>query len=215
MKERTYGILRRIAGLILLALASLILVLQVPAVQTRIASSLISRFLDKFDGKVSVSEVNILALNAFLLKDITITDNDPMVTRSGLHRSDLEANPLMDSLEGDWEPEDTLFHAGSISATFTLKGLLDGGGLHLGRVDIDNAVFNYIVEPDSIFSSNLTRIFRIVSDDEEMELGNLFDLKTLNAHNIRYTMRSPEDSSSFSGGINYLDMEGQPANIRT
>ena len=71
MKERTYGILRRIAGLILLALASLILVLQVPAVQTRIASSLISRFLDKFDGKVSVSEVNILALNAFLLKDIT------------------------------------------------------------------------------------------------------------------------------------------------
>ena len=207
MKERTYGILRRIAGLILLALASLILVLQVPAVQTRIASSLISRFLDKFDGKVSVSEVNILALNAFLLKDITITDNDPMVTRSGLHRSDLEANPLTDSLEGDWEPEDTLFHAGSISATFTLKGLLDGGGLHLGRVDIDDAVFNYIVEPDSIFSSNLTRIFRIVSDDEEMELGNLFDLKTLNARNIRYTMRSPEDSSSFSGGINYFDMD--------
>lgn len=203
MKERTYGILRRLAGLVLLSIAALLLAIQVPEVQTRIADKALERLLDEMDGKVSVSSLNILGLNAFLLKDVLIIDENPMVTWEG----DLASDGVPDSLH-NWRRCDTLFYAKSISASFSIEGILVGDGIRLGQVDIRDAVMNLIIEPNELYKNNLSRMFGITKkEDKKKNDKKIFDAKRLKARNIRYTMRSAAKPNNKGSGIDYNDLD--------
>lgn len=144
------------AGLILLLFCAGIVAVQSPSVQTWMANAAIRQVQKNLDGRITFTHLHIKPFNALVLKDVVITDNSPAVAPDGSRI-------------------DTVFTAGDIIATFSLKGLLDKGGLHIRRAFVSNGSL-YLAGDER--GMNIQRMFGLKKDDrkKKKEPGNVFDI---------------------------------------
>lgn len=201
MSERSYNIIARIIGFILLLVAGALLAIQIPSVQNRIVRKAADKLQSAINGTVSYSDISLTPSGALLIKDLLILDNDPYTA---------------DEYECGWAPRDTFFCAKTISATFSLKGLLRKEGLHLARVNVEHGSFSLVSEPvfDTYLhaKSNIQRIFNLppVPEDKIVTPGpNIFDIRKFKVTDFRYTMNSflPRTGTYSGTGIRYDDLD--------
>lgn len=147
--------------------------MQFPRVQTGLAHYAVKKLAGAVDGRLEIGSVKLHPFNAITVKDVTIIDENPCPDRYGRGSGTL----------------DTLAHIGKLSATISPLSIFRKGGIHIGRVDAEDVLFQLAIEPDSTYSVNLTRIFRIDGgSDSPMPLDTLFSIHKLNVKNARYRM---------------------------
>ena len=131
-------------------LLTALLVLQIPAAQTALARRVVKSLENSIDGRVVFSDLTFVPFSGVVIKDLAVIDNNPM--------------------QGDTDvPQDTLFRAGTVAARFTLQGLLSQQGIQLREAEIEDARLALVIEPDEKYPTNLSRIFRLATPEEEPE----------------------------------------------
>ena len=193
MQRKASYIVARIAGLVTVSVLALLYAVQTPAVQTRLSSRAIDSITEALDGKVSYGTLKLMPSGALLMTDILITDGSPCT-------EDARGRAVV--------PADTVLTARSLTATFTLAGLLRHEGLHLGRVSLDSAYFHLVIEPNE-YGTNISRIFGLLSDKEKKpQQGRLFDLRKFSADGIHYRMTNLVEAPTGEGkGIDFGDLD--------
>ena len=193
-KKRGIKIIARIVEAIAVILAAGLLVLHLPAVQRKIALKAADSFNESLQGKLSFSGIRFVPFRTLVLEDVAVVE------------------------EGR-EDADTLLYAKRLSATFSLKGLLnirkEGlGGVCLDRLRTDGLVFIYVLfdEDADGYTCNLTRAFGIPEDKERypVELPDLFTIGKVDLRNSRVVMLnySTDLTYDYTGvGINWLDVD--------
>ena len=150
-----------------------LLILQFPRVQTGLARYASNIFSDKIDGRIEIGAIRLHLFNAITVKDVTIIDENPFPDRYGRGCGTL----------------DTLISVGKLSATISPLSIFRKGGIHVGRVDAENVLFQLGIEEGKEYSTNITRVFRIGGGgDSTMPLDSLFSVHKLNVKNGRFRM---------------------------
>ena len=168
-------IVARIIGLVIILLLFGLLILQFPRVQTGLARFASDKLAEAIDGRLEIGSIKLHPFNAITIRDVTIIDENPCPDRYGRGSGTL----------------DTLAHIGKLSATISPLSFFRKGGIHIGRVDAEDVLFQLGIEPgDSLYGINLTRVLRIKGsgDNSPMPLDTLFSLHKLNVRNARFRM---------------------------
>ena len=99
----------------------------------------------------------------------------------------LDDNPYTEDIYGrGWERADTLFRARTVTATFSLSSLFGGGGIHINRVNISDAMLHIAAEPGE-YPTNLERMFRMPAQTETPEPGpEIFRIRKVRIRNFRF-----------------------------
>lgn len=98
------------------------ILIQTPAVQTFAARKAVESLGAIFNGRIEFSKAHIKPFSALVIKDLVVLDNEP-------------------GLDWDGERLDTVAKAGSIVATFSIKGLRNDGTLHIKRLNVSDGAF--------------------------------------------------------------------------
>lgn len=187
----------RLALALLIFIFGAVIAIQSPKVQLFLAGKAIEALNKHIEGDIVFDEISFLPFEAAVLKNVSVIDRSPYMN---------------DSVPG-FEKTDTLFHAGHITATFSLKGLFMQKGLHLRTAKIRNASFTLVTEPsphDSSGRMNLSRIFRIKSSSDTNTLKDkeIFNITKVEIYNLRFRLKNhrtgfdiPEDA------INWGDLD--------
>ncbi|MBR5075651.1 MAG: translocation/assembly module TamB domain-containing protein [Bacteroidales bacterium] len=192
-RKRAY-IIARIVGLLAVLLMAALIAIQTPYVQTRLSKYALNQLAAIMDGRVQYDELKVMTSGVLVIRNIKLVDSAP-------------CGPEVNNR--GWEPADTVFKAKTVTATFTLRGLLRKEGLHLGRVTVEDGYFHLVSEPGEEYTSNIARIFHLKSNDNPPNLGNLFDIKKVRIKNFRFRMNSfqPEDEPYKGFGLNFEDLD--------
>lgn len=193
MANRRLGhTLARILAFFILLIVAVIVAMQSPRVQTRVAKEVTSRLDDVVDADIHIGSLRLMPFNALVIKDLEIIDKAPYVDLSVC------------------SPVDTFFTAESISVTFSLKGLLNHKGIHIGKASVKDGNLHLTSEPDEEYSSNLQRIFKLKKKDSKSE-GDIFDLDRASIDNFRFRLTSYLDKKGavHDTGINFGDIDGR------
>ena len=102
-----------------------LLVIQTPQVQTFLAGKILEKLSENIDADIRFERIHIKPFNTLILKNAEILDKNPYQGAS-----------------------DTLFKAEYVIARFTLRGLTEDEGLHIGRAYIRNARMDMVIEED-------------------------------------------------------------------
>ncbi|MBQ6244488.1 MAG: translocation/assembly module TamB domain-containing protein [Bacteroidales bacterium] len=173
-RKREY-IIARIAGLLAVLVMAVLVAVQTPYVQTRLSKVALNQLAAIMDGRVQYDEIKITTSGVLLVRNLTLIDGSPYSE---------------DPYNRGWEPVDTVFKARTVTATFTLRGLFKGEGLHLGRVTVEDGIFHLVTEPVAP-GTNLTRIFNMPPQTGPLEPGpDIFDIKKLRVKNFRFRLNS-------------------------
>lgn len=191
----------RIIGSVVALLVGGAIVVELPAVQKKVADKVLDRLNESIDGEISCSSIRLYPLNTLVIKGLTIIDKKPYVE---------------DIYNRGWTPSDTLLRVGRLSATFSVSGLLKKEGIHLGRVQLSDADFHLVTEPLGSLkkTSNLQRVFHLKQKDEDAEtvIGpDIFDARSFKADNLRFRLTSYlKEKKEHSGKcINYEDLDAR------
>ena len=201
MYRKTAYIVARIAGFFVVAIMACIFAIQTPRVQTQLAQKATEKLLEIFDGTLSYDDLQIMPSGALIIKNALLSDDNPYTE---------------DEFDRQWEPIDTVFSAKTITATFSITGLLKSQSLQFGRVSIEDASMHLSLEPGE-YETNLNRIFKIKSDGIPPTPGpELFNIHKVNIKNFRFRMNNfTEEDIVYSGtGLNYDDLDVHVENLR-
>lgn len=169
-------------GLLTLVLIAIIL-LQFPAVQTRIAGKVLSRLEKMTEGTLHVGSFNLQPFRSIVLKDVYVLDDNPAVLR-------------------DETPQDTLFRAATVTADFTLRGLLSDKGLFLRSASVDEGLFSLVIEGPK--RTNIKRIFHLAGSGEGLkDTGEVIRIKKMKVTNFEFRMISYKEHKHVPGSINW------------
>ena len=161
-----------LAALVVLLLGAVVAV-QSPRVQTALARKAVSRLENSIDGDVRVGSISVRPFDAVVLQDIFVLDRNPY---SG----------------GEFPPQDTLLRIGSLSARFSLRGLLHKERISVSRVRLEDGVLNLVIEPRPGGKSgdNLSRILRLTSDPDKPkeEFGDLLEASRVDIEGFTFRM---------------------------
>ena len=177
--KKGFRILSWIGAAIFVLLLGIFVAIQSPAVQTELARKAIDKFADKIDGDVEVGSISIRFLDALVLKDVAVIDRNPY--SDGVHA-----------------PMDTLLRVGSISARFSLKGLLFKEPVSVSRLRLEDAEFNLVLEPKPDgkgTQDNLSRVLRLGASDPDKpkeDFGNLLKARKVDIVNVTFRMINHE-----------------------
>ena len=151
-----------------------LLILQFPRVQTGLAKYASKKLTGVIDGRIEIGSISLHPFNAITLKDIAVIDENPFPDRYGRGSGTL----------------DTLLSVGKLSATISPLSIFRKGGIHIGRVDIEDVLFQLGIEESKEYSVNVTRVLRLGGGEEDsaMPLDTLFSLHKLNVRNGRFRM---------------------------
>lgn len=127
-------------------------IFRVPAVQTWAVKKVLEKVDTAIPGKVSISEVYFVPVSALLIKDVVIQDDLAHAC-------------------------DTVVHINSVYATFSVRELLEGHGLHLSKATLDRPLVN-IRQQDGVL--NIVRALGLQTDGNESS----FDLFGIHAGKI-------------------------------
>ena len=116
--------------------------------QTFVAHKAIAGLQDRFDGRIDFSSVAIQPFNTLVITDLTLIDENPWTDPSVT-------------------PADTILKAGTLSARFTLTGLLSRNGIRIKKLDISDAALTLVAEPGDIYKNNISRVFHLVKKEKE------------------------------------------------
>lgn len=168
-------IVGRIAGLLAVLLMGAVVAIQMPYVQTRLSKIALNQLASILDGRIQYDELKVMTSGVLVIRNLALVDNAPYTE---------------DIYERGWAPDDTVFRARSITATFAIDGLLKGEGIHLGRVTVEDGYMHLISEPVAP-GNNLTRILKLTPPEEPVEpAANLFDIKKVRIKNFRFRLTS-------------------------
>ena len=159
-------------------LLTALLVLQIPAAQTALARRAIKSLEKSIDGRVEFSDLTFVPFNGLVIKDLTIIDNHPWQGEADV-------------------PQDTVFHAGTVAARFTLQGLLSQQGVQLREAEVEDARLSVVIEPGTQYSNNLSRVFRLSpsEDGKEKNMGDVFSIKKVSVDDFRFRMINYSDTT--------------------
>ena len=186
--KKIWKVLARVLELLVLLPLALVMLIQLPSVQTSLTRKAISMFEDKFDAQISLGHIHLLPFRTLVLEDVVIVDNAPL---GGV---------------------DTLASIGKLSATFSLKGLdfRQKGGIKLDRVRADRVDFNLVIAERNGYENNLCAIFHIPKGpDDPQQKPDLFCIRKADATNLRFRMINlMNEEFVYKGfGINWMDMD--------
>ncbi len=192
-KKRGIKIIARIVEAILVILAVGLLVLHLPPVQNKVAHKATEALDQALQEKISFSSVKFVPFRTLVLEDLAIIEP-------------FETGP------------DTLLYASRLSATFSLKGLLNirnegKGGIFIDRLKTEGLIFNMIIfdlDQDG-FTFNLNRALGIPEDKEREPLWtpDIFTIGRAELKNskVRLINRSQDAPKYLGHGINWSDMD--------
>ena len=163
--------------------------LQIPSVQSRIASRLAEKFSRDINGTLTIGSARILPFKTLIIKDVILTDD----------------HPVSDSY---FTPRDTVLNAGLITVSFSLRNLIGSKPIVLSRVKVRNATFNYVIE--GILKDNITRILGGGGGSNKLQdNGDVFRIKNFATENFRITMVNSHagHENPHTTGIDWLDMD--------
>lgn len=170
MPGKAYKITAAVIGALFLLLLAAGLSVQLPGIQTALARKLVGKLESGIDAKLSIGGIRVLPSGVMQIKDLVIIDTEPAF------------DPMP---ERGHQPVDTFFRAGTITATFTLKGLISQEGVHLGRVTLDDAMIHITDEPQLGRGSNIKAIFNTKGPKEvPVETGDIFDIRKIKASDV-------------------------------
>jgi hypothetical protein len=163
----------KIIGKTVAAVAALLffiwLLLQTPRMQTFIGKKITGQLEKNINGAISFSKIHFRPFKALVLKDVVVLDNDPAITYAG-------------------EMLDTVVHARSLYASFSLKGLLKKEGLLIHKATLSDAAFTLTKEERG---SNLSRVFGS-SSGKSSSSRMTTSLEKLSISNFRFRIINPE-----------------------
>lgn len=175
-------------------LLSILLVLQIPAVQTGLARIATSKLESVFNAKMEIGSIQLHPFNALTLKNVLLLDPEPYTE---------DINGL------GFAPVDTVAYIGKLSTTVSVGSLLNKKAIRLGRVEAEDLLFQLTIEPDSTYGNNLTRVLKLVSDGEDspVSLDSIFIVNRVKVNNGRFRMLNYCTRMDRTHGINFGDMD--------
>ena len=176
------------------------LLIQLPAVQTRIADKVMEKLDRRIDGEIHLEKIHFQPFKTLMLKNVVIIDREP----------------ACDVLDSTKAPVDTFFRAGYIIAKFSFEGLLGKGGIHLNSVTVSDAQMNLVTEyredpaNGPVPPNNLSRIFHLKRPEGPRKKSEkeLFHIKRVIVDNMGFTLKDYDARRSpYKGGINWNDLD--------
>ncbi len=186
-------------------LFALALTIQLPKVQTFIASKAVEILDDKIDADIRFEKIHFRPFRTLVVKNIEIIDRAP----------------VMDAANPKAQPVDTFFRAGYITAKFSLEGLIGQQGIHLDKITVSDAQMNLVLEdkPDmgdgDTSTDNLSRIFRLKKPDKTKKSEKeIFHIKDVIIEDMGFSMKNYGiDKIPYYGGINWDDLDISDINL--
>lgn len=167
----------RIIGIILLVALLLLLAggiaIQSPKVQASIGRKVAQSLREKTQADISYSDLAVQIPEAIVLKDVIVKDKAPKI-----------------------EGADTIATIGLLSAKFSIKELLGGGGLSISHARLKDAAFTLAFEEDSSSATgsrmNFMRALGLKADESEKDgWGDVLSAGNIDIENFRFTMLNP------------------------
>ena len=164
------------------------MLLQSPRFQTALARKLAGRINEKIDGELTIGRVQILPFKTLVLRDVALTDNDPLATSF-------------------FTPRDTVARIGIATVSFSLKGLTGKKPIVLNKVSVRDASFNLVTE--GVHVSNTKRIFHGGGPKPMPDNGDVLLVKHVDIRNFRFTFANARGKKAPKGypGINWADLD--------
>ena len=165
-----------LAALVILLLA-LVVAVQSPAVQTALARKAVDKLSENIDGDISIGHIAVRPFDAVTLEDVVLTDRHPY---DG----------------GEFPRQDTLARIGSLSARFSLKGLLHKERISVSRLRLEDGELNLVLEPGTggkAVLDNISRIFRLQKDPDkpDKDFGDLLEARKVDVEDFTFRMYNP------------------------
>ncbi len=159
--------------------------------QTAAARFAGEKLKSKFNGQLEIGSIHVHALNAVTVKDVVLIDPTP-------YTEDIKGTGL--------PPVDTVARIGKLSATLSLKSLLNKKGLSLGRVSAEDLLFNLAIEPGG---NNLTRVLNLSSgkEDSKVSLDSIFTVRRLKVKDAHFRMLNFCTKSTNEHGMRWGDLD--------
>lgn len=182
-------------------IAGLILLLQLPGVQTFVSSYVLKQLQKNLNADITVEKIHLKPFNTLVIKNILLKDKDaPYDSLSGKHI-------------------DTLFHAEYVIAGFSFDGLFKRESIQLKNVYVENGTMNLVSESrTNAYGTNLNRMFNIPKNSKKKKGKNpeeLFRIKTVVIRNFRFTLSNydPSKDVDYGDGINWNDLDVYNINL--
>jgi len=190
----------RVLALLLLAMLAILIAAQSPVVQTWFARKAVERLTGHLDGDVEIGSVTVKPFDAVVLQDVVVKDRHPYS-------------------DGLLPARDTLLSVGTLSARFSLKGLLHKERISVSRLRLEGGSFNFVIEPgaaEGTSTSNLNRVLALKgSDGPHEEFGDLLEASRVEIEGFRFRLvnhpaarrRAEEGREPDPGVIDWNDLE--------
>ena len=164
-----------LAGII----AAVLIVAQLPSVQTAAAKKVVAMLQEKLDGDLKIDAVGIKPFTTLVLKGILVVDRHPCCAQA----------------------RDTLARIDYLSAKFSLLSLLNPDGIRLHKVHIKGVEFNFVTCGKQ--QNNINSVFRLTPKEKTKLLPEKDVLKVdeLSVEGVVYNMQLLDSPSK---GVNYL-----------
>lgn len=162
--------LKAIAGIILIILA-VFAAIQSPKVQTFVGEKIVQKLQNSLDADLTFKMVALRPFEAITLDDVVIIDRNPKASGA-----------------------DTIACVGSLSAKFSVLGLLTGNGVYLRNVKLSNSSVCLVIEPDSVDIHGRLNLLRVLKlpykekDDTPPSWGNILHARDLSVHNVHFRL---------------------------
>ena len=184
-----------LTGVLVALVSALLLLVQLPGVQTALTRAAASELSTRLDADVSVKSLKIRPFNALSLRGLVIIDRHPAV------------HPGTSAC-------DTVLAVENVNASFSLRNLLSHNKIYIRSLNIRNAVFCLVNEslPDGSGTSNISRIFSSGRekdrDQNEGEKDFGIEISSLKASGLRYVMKNHRNfKPSSTGAISWSDLD--------
>ena len=168
-----------------LVLISVILLLQQPFIQTKLASSALRKLNERFPGAIQIGRMRLYPFNTLIVDDLVVLDDAPYLTDK-------------------FEPQDTVLYAEKVVVKFALRDFLHKNKIFLSRASVSNAFVHVVIE------GKKTNIERLLPPPSSEEPGPLdIHIGRLSAENVRSRVLFTEDMPVCTGGIDYNDIRAR------
>lgn len=163
-----------ILGLLAILLLAGLVAIQSPAVQTALGKRIVGIIQKGTDASIEFGDLSIRPMEAIILRDLVVRDTKP-------------ALPDMD----------TILYVDNLSVKFSLRGLINGKGIHVSRLRLIGGGFNLVTEPDPNRPghgiTSLERAFGLQSEEKEKSApgwGNLLTARQVELENLTFRMEN-------------------------
>lgn len=179
--KKSWHIFARIIGALIVLFIAANLALLIPGIQTNLSGRILDAIDDNLGGDVSISELHITPFNAIHISGLTVIDREPYSSQM-----------------------DTIMHIDEVTATLSLKNLFSGGGIHVGRIYVEGALFHLVTQQEGEYPSNLTRFFRhIPNPDKEKKPDpeSIFDARKIIVKDFTFRFNAFRNKKRIHKGI--------------